>query len=240
ESTPRHRFYMVLSEAEEALLMTLLRDTGRLDDWLRLFSGLIAKSGGKKELIGRESGPGWSRVMEKGACLSAFSLLPGDTWVRKDKGLYRSGYAPEDYEKPKLLLNQTGFRLKAAVDLSGLYVFNNHHVGVARKSGEFATLDVLDFVAGILNSQVAAVIYEFLAMEGGRAMAQVDLDVMRDFPMPDRISMAVVEASRALRENKSKAASFQSLETAVLEAYGFDAPTFESVRKRVLGDKKQP
>lgn len=235
ESTPRHRFYLVLSEAEEVFLKELLRSVGHLNDWVRLFSGLIARKGGKKDLIGHSGGSGWRRVLEKGASLSPFSLTPGDTWVRKDKALYRSGYAPEDYENPKMVLNQTGFRLKAAVDLTGIYVFNNHHVGAPRPKDGVSELDILDFVAGVLNSDVGAVIYEFLAMEDGRAMAQVDLDVMRELPMPERLSKAVMVESRIIRNSDTRERSREKLNQAVLKAYGFDSRIFEKVRKRVFG-----
>lgn len=233
-TTPRHRFYLLTSLKEQQFLKNLMKVQGRLSDFLDLFSGLIARSGGKKTLIGKSSCRGWARALAQGSSLSPFSLALEDTWVRKKRELYRSGYRPEAYEKPKILLNQTGFRLKAALDTRGLYVFNNFHVGAPVKRAGVETLDLLHFVVGVLNSSVAAVIYELLVMENGRAMAQVDLDVLRDFPMPRKITPKLCSLSQSFHGKSPSKDSMLSLEEAVLEAYELERPLFEEIRERVF------
>jgi adenine-specific DNA-methyltransferase len=238
--TRRNRFYMLLSGEEERFYRELFDKQRPLSELLILYSGLIAKSGGKKSIVVSNS-PGedrnYGRLMEKGSALKPFQASWDGAWILKDASLYRSGYRPEYYEGAKLLLNQTGCFPKAAADFSGLFVLNNVHIGVPMVQGERAKEGVLDFVAGILNSQVARVIYEFLTMEGRRALAQIDLDVMRSFPIPPGLCPEIQQWARRFRLDDDLALNRSHMETlnaAVLKAYGFEPSLYNELARRVL------
>ena len=59
-------------------------------------------------------------------------------------------------------------------------MLNNLHVGTARKSD----LD-LEKLSDYLNSEEMLFYYQAITMESGRAMAQTDLETLRELPMPE-------------------------------------------------------
>ena len=239
--TRRNRFYLLLSEREEQFLGFLQARGRPLREWIKLRSGLISKDGRKNSIVisqQPEKKTNHGCLLERGRELKAFQIGASTAWIKKDPKLYRSGYHPRHYEAPKLLLNQTGYRPKAAVDLTGLYVLNNIHIGIPINQGcPYSNEQMLDFIAAVLNSKVGQVIYEFLTMEGGRAMAQINLDAMANFPMPRELSADLAELSAKCRKITNKALLapiLGSIETLVLAAYGIDERLFEIVSKRVL------
>ena len=101
-------------------------------------------------------------------------------YINTDPAVIKSGLGKIDYRKQKLLIRQTGDRITAAVDTQGLAVLNNLHAGAAKDD----KLD-LERLARYLNSEEMLFYYQAITMECGRAMAQTDLETLRELPMPE-------------------------------------------------------
>jgi len=152
---------------------------------LKFYSGLIGRDGKKSILLK----PGehrdvplynfpHSRVIESGKHLKKDRLTYTGCIILDDPMLYKSGYNPAKYRNPKIFLNQTGFTLKAFYDETGFFCFNNMHIAFPEK-GEGVDLR---FYSALLNSKILNFYYKTVSMEHGRALAQTDIDFLRQLP----------------------------------------------------------
>ncbi|MBZ0272149.1 N-6 DNA methylase [bacterium] len=168
-------------------------------------------------------------LIASGRELRAFDVRWAGHFARRDAALYKSGYHARWYESAKLLVNQTGDRPRAAVDASGLWATNNLHVGLAGSD------EILHFVAALVNSAPFAALYAAVAGETGRAMAQIDIDLLAAMPLPPGAQNAggliapayvrdVAAISRELHENPNDAGAawWRSRIDSILEA-AYDA-----------------
>jgi len=94
--------------------------------------------------------------------------------------IYKSGFDLDRYRGEKVLLRQTGDRLVAARDRSGLFCLNNVHILTA---GVSPRVD-LRFLCGLLMSESVQRYYQIVALETGRPLAQVDLVTLQTLPFP--------------------------------------------------------
>ena len=90
----------------------------------------------------------------------------------------KSGIGKIDYDSDKILIRQTGDKIIAAVDYNKLVVLNNIHIAVSKVS----SLD-LECMSEYLNSDFLRRYYQAVTLESGRAMAQVDLETLRELPV---------------------------------------------------------
>lgn len=261
QNTPLSRFYLFLSGEELDFYRRMTTDAISLAKLVKFYSGLIGRAGQKTIVLDEnaalKSGHRISKIIESGRFLRQFEIEWNGQYVIHNPALYKSGYTPEYYERPKLFLNQTGDSFKACVDEQGFYCLNNMHVGypIVHES-------VLYLVAGILNSELANVFYRLISMEGGRAMAQVDIDVLDLFPLPassaddnllrgaialpikalekdltplerivllSRLLHNDVEDRRVLSKEELK----KLLDDAVLEAYNINLMSFHKIASRI-------
>ncbi len=165
----------------------------RLKDLLILASGLVGRYGQKSILstIPRTDGD-WRRGVISGKSLQPGVPVDWSSWyIHADPAVIKSGLGKIDYAREKIFFRQTGDRIVAAVDREGLLGLNNLHVGVPRCPG----LD-LDRLATYLNSDEMLFYYRAITLEEGRPLAQIDLETLRELPLPERfgaVPAAVVD-----------------------------------------------
>ena len=91
-------------------------------------TGIRSRHGQNKIISTQLGGPHVRRGIKSGAQVTAFTTAWDGTWINVDPQLlFAGGFDREVIERPKVLLRQTGDRLIAAVDESGLYHLNNVH-----------------------------------------------------------------------------------------------------------------
>src|SRR5262249_19802230 len=119
----------------------------------------------------------WQPGIDSGADVLPYRVRYRGKFLQFAPPALKSGFREARYGAPKLLVRQTGDALVAAYDPDGLYCLNNVHVGNATAAG----VDVRLVVAG-LNSALLNRYYRLISLEGGRALAQTDIDVLEDLP----------------------------------------------------------
>jgi hypothetical protein len=174
---PRQRFRLLFSEEDRRFVAAVERGARRLGEVMTFASGLIGRRGRDALVADRQVGPTWRRGIDTGADVLPYRVYYRGRWLDFNPSALKSGFRDARYHEPKVLLRQTGDGLVAAYDPDGLLCLNNVHVGNARG-------DALDVrvVAAILNSRLMNRYYRAVSLEGGRALAQVDLDVVEELP----------------------------------------------------------
>ena len=152
-----------------------------LGDLLILASGLVAKHGQRSIISKVKENEFFLPGITGGKAVRANEPVIWDgEYINTDPAVIKSGLGKVDYQQKKVLIRQTGDRITAAVDTQGLAVLNNLHVGAARDKN----LD-LEKLSAYLNSEEMLFYYQAITMESGRAMAQTDLETLRELPMPE-------------------------------------------------------
>ena len=201
----RRRFELCFSEAEEELLRRCREGSRPLGELIRFSSGLIARNG-RASLLAAEDvrSPYCRRGLLSGRAVERFRIRrDGESfgWILVDPALIKSGLGRIDYQKPKLLLRQTGDELIAAADREGLFCFNNLHVGIPAPGVP------LEFLEGVLNSRLLTRLYRILAGEWKRTLPQVDIDLLRTLPVrrSPALEARIAAAAREMEQLPSPA-----------------------------------
>jgi hypothetical protein len=176
EQLRHHRFRLLFSEEDRRFVAALEHGAGRLGDVVAFASGLIGRHGRDSIVAPTQRSPTWRRGLDSGADVQPYRVRYRGQFLNFDPQVLKSGFRNARYELPKVLLRQTGDALVAAYDPDGLYCLNNVHVGNA-----MTAVDVR-LVVAILNSGLMNRYYRLISLEGGRALAQIDLDVVEDLP----------------------------------------------------------
>lgn len=192
-------------EAEVEFLARMQASPFRLKDVAWTYSGLIARHG-QKSVQAAEPQPQfllhdargravwqdlaasehWRRALLSGAEVVPFHVRWRGAhlyWPEPRERLprvYKSGFDAARYDAPKVFLRQTGDRLIAAVDRSGLLCLNNLHlVGPHPRPGIPPAA-----LAALLMSEPMQQVYRISSLEASRPLAQVDLKTVEGLPWP--------------------------------------------------------
>ena len=151
----------------------------RLGDLLKLSSGIIGKNG-KASII---SDKPVTSLFKPG--VTSGKAIPGNgkvlwdgMYINSDKDAIKSGISNVDYNSAKIMIRQTGDRIIAGVDYNNLLALNNIHIG----NSQVPDLD-LEELCSYLNSPEMVRYYQAITLESGRAMAQIDLETLRELPV---------------------------------------------------------
>jgi len=100
------------------------------------------------------------------------------------------GVGTVNYKNPKLFVRQTGDSIVCGYDGSGLLALNNVHIG----EGVTSNPDRMMYVCAVLNSSVIKFYYKTITLEEGRALSQIDIDMLDEMPIkiPSRDSEKTV------------------------------------------------
>lgn len=179
----RQRFRLFFDPAIDRKICSMeSASCGKLADVVTLSSGLVAKSG-KSSIVSRKKlSASWLPGITSGSCVRANEpVIWQNEYINSDPSVIKSGLKKSIYNTGKILIRQTGDRIIAAVDRSGLLVLNNLHVAVAKTEN----LD-LERLTEYLNSDEMLLYYQAVTMESNRPMAQIDLETLRELPLPEK------------------------------------------------------
>ena len=207
ERTHLNRFRLFFDDRVRKIVEKLELQSGSLSTVVKFYSGLIGRSGQQAITIrGKPSDYSelrYGKLLESSGYLGRYSLAFHDCYVAKRKKLYKSGYDPTKYENAKIFLNQTGDSLKATFDDKGYFSLNNMHIGYAVDP----TYD-LKFITCLLCSRLLNSYYQAVSLEGGRAMAQTDIETIDLLPIcrirfttPGEERMRLLEQGKNLTES---------------------------------------
>jgi methylase of polypeptide subunit release factors len=204
ERTPHHAFRIFRNEQEREFVDRLERSPCRFEDLIETYSGLIARHG-QEGVLGPRPVPfiirdrqgrivvqdpdprqRWKCALHSGSEVEPFRTRwrSGSLYIPDERetlrAVYKSGFDLDKYAGEKVFLRQTGDRLVAAREATGLLCLNNVHLLRSRKE---AGIDAR-FLCAILMSRTIQRYYQVIAMEAGRPLAQVDLVTIQTLPWP--------------------------------------------------------
>ena len=190
----------------------LLYDKQDMDIWLHM-DGLstmaslikgrtgIRSRGGQSTIVSCDKlGSNWQKGIVSGSEVTRHSINWGGSWINVDANLlFAGGFDKEIIGDTKLLVRQTGERIVAAVDCDGLYHLNNVHsfsfksapgtiAGAKNPLLNYLWLDNLWlaylWLDGLMNSTLWLYLYQAKSREAGRALAQIDIEMVEAMPAP--------------------------------------------------------
>lgn len=193
EESQLKRFRLFFNLEDQEFVRSLESHSRKVDLFVEFKSGLIAKVGQKTITSDKARTKTWREGVISGGEIRPFVVNWQGNFINYKKDLIKSGYGNVDYFSPKLFVRQTGDEIICALDDQGLICLNNVHVGNFHPS----ELDPEVLVA-ILNSSTIKRYYQLVSLEKGRAMAQIDIDILESIPIPDEISSAMCKKLVAL------------------------------------------
>ncbi len=189
----------VLVSPDRARFRLVFDDTDR-DIWLRLDSlpplsscmrghtGMRARCGQASIVADSKRNGNWRKGLASGALVTRHAVRWDGSWLNVDPPLlFAGGYEAAVVEQPKLMVRQTADRLIAGFDRQGFYHLNNIHSLAASGSAVKGDEITLRFFEGLLNSSFWLYLYQSKSREAGRALAQIDIEMLESLPVPQEI-----------------------------------------------------
>ncbi|MBE6366936.1 MAG: hypothetical protein E7052_03380 [Lentisphaerae bacterium] len=179
----RQRFRLFFDQQTHDFVRNIeQKSLAKLGDLMVLASGLIGRSGKRSIISNTPDGSGDFRPgITSGSCIKSHGRVVWQgEYINCDPSAIKSGLGKIDYARKKLFIRQTGDRIISAVDNDGLLALNNVHVAVP----ENPNLD-LERLCSYLNSPIMLKYYQAITLEANRAMAQIDLETLRELPLTE-------------------------------------------------------
>ncbi len=223
---PRQRFRLFFSAREAALAAKIEAGSHPLGEMVRWASGLIGKYGQNAICSPVPLSERWRRGIASGSAIRPFRVVGPFCCLHDDEAVLKSGFGKVDYAAPKLFLRQTGDRPVCAWDDAGLLALNNVHVGNARRQGVS-----LKALAVLLNSRLLTWYYRAVTLERGRALAQLDLDMVAELPV--KLPAASGELESWYDRMASGDGDDSGMNRAVYDLYGLNSAEIAVVENQV-------
>jgi adenine-specific DNA-methyltransferase len=179
EGLPHHRFRLFFDQQSMDLVSHMEEGAILLRDIVSIHTGVRSRIGQKKVIGEEQKGPNWKPGIVSGREIGRYRLSYGGHYINIDPALlWSGGWDPEVVLPEKLIMRQTGDRLIATFDDTGLYHLNNCH-SIAPKDKNYH----LKFILAILNSRLMNRYYRLISLEQGRALAQIDIEMIGYLPI---------------------------------------------------------
>jgi len=204
-----YRFRLFFDERSKTIVDSIEKASIPLSpNTVTIASGLIGKQGKKGIINKRKIGKDWLPGLLSGSEMDRYSLSWEGNFILFDKEAIKSGYEEARYFEEKILLRQTGDNLVGVLDRDNFLCLNNLHV-INRANKNYD----LRYILAILNSKLMNHYYHLISLEKGRAMAQIDIDVLEQLPIksatPEKQKEIIVLVDRILDLNKRLRSSNQ-------------------------------
>jgi len=224
---PRSRFKLFFDDITKGIIEEIdsLSHASPLSSLITFRSGLIAKAGQATIKASEPLGKFWAPGISSGGMVKRYLVEYEGEYLCFDPAQIKSGgIGTVNYKDPKLFVRQTGDSIICGYDGSGLLALNNVHIG----EGVTANPDRLMYVCAVLNSSVVKFYYRATTLEEGRALSQIDIDMLDEIPIAlptsdSERSIAALVRSAILVQNYSENAEYQFIEdlidACVMECY---------------------
>ena len=143
-------------------------------------SGLIAKAGQATIKSFEQRGRFWAPGISSGGMVKRYHVTyEGEYLCFEPAQIKSGGVGTVNYKDPKLFVRKTGDSIICGYDGSGLLALNNVHIG----EGVAPNPDRMMCVCAVLNSSVVKFYYRATTLEEGRALSQIDIDMLDEIPI---------------------------------------------------------
>lgn len=200
-SRDKNRFQLVFTE-QDAKLLQLIRYLQPLSTELKGHTGIRSRVG-QASIVSTSRGTQAHKAgITSGSRIQRHRVAGADAWIEIDPSkLFAGGFDHKIIEPPKIMMRQTADRIIAALDESGLYHLNNVHSFAPARSGSAST-HRLFYLCGLLNSQFYLHLYRLKSREEGRALAQIDIEMVEAMPVPqqnEQLQGQIAQAAQRLQ-----------------------------------------
>lgn len=177
-SRDRSRFRLLFHPLDEQIVRRL-EDLPPLYTVLRGHTGIRALKGRDSIVSNKKVSETWKRGLASGKHVVPYRVEWGGDWLNIDPSLlFGGGFDPIVIDNPKILIRQTADSIIAAIDATGLYHLNNVH-----SFSQASTTISLHALVAVLNSTLYRYLYRVKTREGGRALAQIDIETVESLPI---------------------------------------------------------
>lgn len=175
-----NRFRMLFSAKDYSLVKKIDSSFPKLFNFLCGHTGIRSKIGQKNIIEKYKKSELYKKGIISGGQIFKYCIQYLNDYINIDKSiLHGGGFDKEIIENKKILLRQTSDKIIAAIDTNGYYHLNNVHT--------FSPINntcLIEYITSILNSKLMNFYYKKISLEEGRAMAQIDIEVIEKFPIP--------------------------------------------------------
>ncbi|HZD43953.1 MAG TPA: TaqI-like C-terminal specificity domain-containing protein, partial [Methanomicrobiales archaeon] len=179
ETLPHNRFRLLFSRDDMDFTRRIEEGSIPLSDIVSIHTGVRSRIGQKSIVAGEKRGETWRAGLISGREIGRYRLDYGGNFLNTDPSiLWSGGHDASIVSREKLLVRQTGDSIHATYDGDGYYHLNNCHSIVLRDAAYS-----LKFVLAILNSRLMNHYYHLISLERGRALAQIDMDMLGEIPV---------------------------------------------------------
>lgn len=194
------RFRLVFGKLDEELALKM-EQLPALSTVARGHTGIRARAGQKSILAENRETSDFRKGIRSGGRVKPFFVDWDGTWLKIDpKLLFSGGFDNRIIENPKLMVRQTGDKIVAAYDETGLYHLNNVHSFSCQLATSKTKID-LHLLLALMNSNLWHYLYRLKTREDGRALAQIDIETVETMPIPtceDALAMSIADLCRKL------------------------------------------
>ena len=181
-SQPRSRFRLFFDNRTKDIIEQIdsVSHAVPLSSIITFRSGLIAKAGQATIKGFEQKGKFWAPGISSGGMVKRyFVTYEGEYLCFEPVQIKSGGVGTVNYKDPKLFVRQTGDSIICGYDGSGLLALNNVHIG----EGVTPNPDRMMCVCAVLNSSVVKFYYRATTLEEGRALSQIDIDMLDEIPI---------------------------------------------------------
>lgn len=173
------RFRLFFNARDKAIIEKMEQAPYRFGDLTKIRTGMRSLTVQADIKSQSRQGDTWRPGLTSSAQVLPFTAVYREDWldVNPEK-LNKGGWDARIMAGAKIFLRQTGDRLIAAIDRSGLYHLNNIHSLTSLQAGLS-----LEYLACVLNSRLMNYYYHTVTLEKGRSMAQVDIETVEKLPL---------------------------------------------------------
>ena len=183
-SPDHYRFRLVFTDSDRDIWLHVDK-LPNLRSVLAGHTGIRALHGQKSIISETKHGPTWRKAIISGSSVTRHVTRWDTYWLNINPSLlFAGGFNPAVIERPKLMVRQTADRIIAGRDDEALYHLNNVHSLALVGSDQTANFTDLDYYDGLINSTFWLYLYQSKSREAGRALAQIDIEMMESIPIP--------------------------------------------------------
>ncbi len=207
-SKDRSRFRLLFHPLDERIV-NMLDNLPPLSTVLSGHTGIRALKGRDSIVAKFKASQSWKKGLTSGKCVVPYRVEWDGDWINIDSTLlFGGGFDLQVIQNPKIMIRQTADSIIAAIDATGLYHLNNVH-----SFSLVSNLVSLETLVAILNSKLFRYLYRIKTREGGRALAQIDIETVESLP----IAITNPDLCQALHRLSNRLASLSKCQETIKE-----------------------
>lgn len=203
DKTDHNRFRLYFDEITKSIIEKIDLDKIKLGTVFTGRTGIRSKIGQKNILSKEDKGGNYKQGIVSGGQILKYSIIYNNDHINVDPEILNGGgFDFNVINNPKILLRQTSDKITGSIDYNNYYHLNNVHSFAPNPDPKGYDLKL---VIAILNSKLIEFYYQNIALEKGRAMAQIDIETVENFPLPKLDSEKVniiINLVNQIQENK--------------------------------------